>query len=200
MTSMAPAAAAAGTRHDVAPPGAACPVATPGQAAASQPGAPTAVHAIAGEFDPWRLPSPSLWLDRLEKMKADGYNAVTPYFDRDYHSPAPSVYDFSGVRDINEFLNMAQQVGLYVIARPGPYINAETDAGGFPGWLVTQSGTARTDAPDFVAALDQWLSEIDPIIAAHQITRGGDVILYQVENELVPLRVRHERLHGGARG
>jgi beta-galactosidase GanA len=138
----------------------------------------------AGEFDPWRLPSPSLWLDRLEKMKADGYNAVTPYFDWDYHSPAPGVYDFTGVRDINEFLNMAQEAGLYVIARPGPYINAETDAGGFPGWLVTQLGTARTNAPDFVAASDQWLSEIDPIIAAHQITRGGDVILYQVENEL----------------
>ena len=138
----------------------------------------------AGEFDQWRLPSPSLWLDRLEKMRADGYNAVTPYFDWDYHSPAPGVYDFSGVRDVNEFLNMAQQAGLYVIARPGPYINAETDGGGFPGWLVTGSGTARTDAPDFVAASDQWLSEIDPIIAAHQITRGGDVILYQVENEL----------------
>ncbi len=138
----------------------------------------------SGEFDPWRLPSPSLWLDRLEKMKADGYNAVTPYFDWDYHSSSPGVYDFTGVRDVNEFLNMAQRVGLYVIARPGPYINAETDGGGFPGWLVTQTGVARTNAPDFVAASDQWLSEIDPIIAAHQITRGGDVILYQVENEL----------------
>ncbi|HEY1515257.1 MAG TPA: beta-galactosidase [Solirubrobacteraceae bacterium] len=293
---IAPEAAAATSRHDAAGPGAGCAVATPGQAGAAQPGAPTAVHAIAGngsvtvtwcapaqgqgqvvsytvtsstgqqttadvpnhyviatgltngnqysftvvantasgpsgpvsspsnqvipdpisgprdvlrgtpesvaydqyslmiggkrtfiyagEFDPWRLPSPSLWLDRLEKMKADGYNAVTPYFDWDYQSPAPGVYDFSGVRDVNEFLNMAQQAGLYVIARPGPYINAETDGGGFPGWLVTGSGTARTDAPDFVAASDQWLSEIDPIIAAHQITRGGDVILYQVENEL----------------
>ncbi|MFZ0377321.1 MAG: beta-galactosidase [Solirubrobacteraceae bacterium] len=138
----------------------------------------------AAEFDPWRLPSPSLWLDRLEKIKADGYNAVTPYFDWDYSSPAPGVHDFSGVRDMNKFLNLAQEAGLYVIARPGPYINAETDGGGFPGWLVTQSGTARTDASDFVAASDQWLSEIDPIIAAHQITRGGDVILYQVENEL----------------
>jgi beta-galactosidase GanA len=138
----------------------------------------------AGEFDPWRLPSPSLWLDRLEKMKADGFNAVTPYFDWDYHSSAPGDYDFSGVRDVNTFLNDAQKAGLYVIARPGPYVNAETDAGGFPGWLVTQQGVARTDAPDYVAAAKQWLSEIDPIIAAHQITRGGDVILYQVENEL----------------
>jgi beta-galactosidase GanA len=138
----------------------------------------------SGEFDPWRLPSPSLWLDRLEKMKADGYNAVTPYFDWDYHSSKAGLYDFSGVRDVNEFLNDAQKAGLYVIARPGPYINAETDGGGFPGWLTTETGVARTDAPDFEAASDQWLSEIDPIIAAHQITRGGDVILYQVENEL----------------
>ncbi len=138
----------------------------------------------SGEFDPWRTPSPSLWLDRLEKMKADGFNAVTPYFDWDYSSPAPGVYNFAGVRDINTFLNDAQKAGLYVIARPGPYINAETDAGGFPGWLVTQQGVARTDAPDYVAAAEQWLSEVDPIIAAHQITRGGDVILYQVENEL----------------
>jgi uncharacterized repeat protein (TIGR01451 family) len=138
----------------------------------------------SGEFDPWRLPSPSLWLDRLEKMKAAGFNAVTPYFDWDYSSPEPGVYDFSGIRDMNLFLNDAQKVGLYVIARPGPYINAETDGGGFPGWLVTQSGTARTDASDYVAAAEQWLSEIDPIIAAHQITKGGDVIAYQVENEL----------------
>jgi beta-galactosidase GanA len=138
----------------------------------------------SGEFDPFRTPSPSLWLDQLEKMKADGFNAVTPYFNWDYSSPAPGRYDFSGVRNINTFLNDAQQAGLYVIARPGPFINAETDGGGFPGWLVTQQGKARTDAVDYEAAAKQWLSEVDPIIAAHQITRGGDVILYQVENEL----------------
>ncbi len=50
----------------------------------------------SGEFEYWRLPSPSLWLDILEKMKAEGYNAVTVYFDWAYHSPAPGVYDFSG--------------------------------------------------------------------------------------------------------
>jgi hypothetical protein len=75
------------------------------------------VFITAGEFDPWRTPSPSLWLDDLQKMKADGYNAVTVYFDWDYNSPSPGVYDFTGVRDMNEFLNMAQQAGLYVIAR-----------------------------------------------------------------------------------
>ena len=141
------------------------------------------VFITAGEFDPWRTPSPSLWLDDLEKMKADGYNAVTAYFDWDYHSPSPGVYDFTGVRDVNEFLNMAQEAGLYVIARPGPYINAETDGGGIPAWVLTSPNGYRIDHEPYLSAALQWYSQIDPIIAAHQVTRGGDVIAYQIENE-----------------
>jgi beta-galactosidase GanA len=141
------------------------------------------VFITAGEFDPWRTPSPSLWLDDLQKMKADGYDAVTVYFDWDYSSPSPGVYDFTGVRDMNEFLNMAQRAGLYVIARPGPYINAETDGGGIPSWVLTSPNGYRSDTEPYLSAALQWYSEIDSIIAAHQITKGGDVILYQIENE-----------------
>ncbi|HEY3774606.1 MAG TPA: beta-galactosidase [Solirubrobacteraceae bacterium] len=137
----------------------------------------------AGEFDAYRLPSPSLWIDRLEEMKAAGFNAVSVYFNWDETSPAPGVYNFGGVRNVNRLLNDAQRVGLYVIARPGPYINAESDAGGLAGWLASEPAGSRMDDPQYLAAADQWLSEIDPIIAAHQITRGGDVILYQIENE-----------------
>ncbi len=109
----------------------------------------------AGEFDYYRLPSPSLWIDRLQEMKAAGFNAVSMYFDWDYHSPAPGVYDFSGVRDINRLLNDAQRVGLYVIARPGPYINPETDAGGLAGWLASEPAGSRTNDPQYLAAADQ---------------------------------------------
>jgi beta-galactosidase GanA len=141
------------------------------------------VFITAGEFDPWRTPSPSLWLDDLQKMKADGYDAVTVYFDWDYNSPSPGVYDFTGVRDYNEFLNLAQQAGLYVIARPGPYINAETDGGGIPGWVLPIPNGYRSDVEPYLSAALQWYSEIDPIIAAHQVSKGGDVIAYQIENE-----------------
>ncbi|HEY3479466.1 MAG TPA: beta-galactosidase, partial [Streptomyces sp.] len=91
----------------------------------------------SGEFHYFRLPSQQLWLDVLQKMKAAGFNAVSLYFDWGYHSPAPGVYDFTGVRDVDKLLDMADQLGIYVIARPGPYINAEVDGGGFPGWLST---------------------------------------------------------------
>jgi beta-galactosidase GanA len=139
----------------------------------------------SGEVHPFRLPSPSLWRDVLQKMKANGYNAVSVYFDWGYHSPKSGVYDFTGVRNMDQFLDIANEVGLYVIARPGPYINAEADAGGYPGWLVNVAGKARTDAASYLSATDQWQSQIDAIIARHQLTNGtGTVVLYQIENEL----------------
>ncbi|HSR98754.1 MAG TPA: beta-galactosidase [Kofleriaceae bacterium] len=139
----------------------------------------------SGEFHPYRLPSPSLWRDVLQKLKANGYNAVSLYFNWGYHSARRGVYDFTGVRDMDQVLSMAAEVGLYVIARPGPYINAEVDGGGFTGWLTTQTDRARTDAAGYLAATDEWQSRIDPIIARHQLTSGtGTVVLYQIENEL----------------
>jgi beta-galactosidase GanA len=143
------------------------------------------VFVWSGEFHPFRLPSPSLWRDVLQKLKANGYNAVSIYFDWGYHSPRRGVYDFTGTRDMDQALGLAQEAGLYVIARPGPYINAEVDGGGFPGWLTTQTDKARTDAAGYLAATDEWQSHIDAIIARHQLTNGtGTVILYQIENEL----------------
>lgn len=138
----------------------------------------------SGSFHYWRLPSPSLWMDVLQKMKSAGFNAVTLYFSWEYHSPRNGVYDFTGVRNVDRLLDMAQQAGLYVIARPGPYIEAESNAGGLPGWLTTIKGTSRSIAPDYTAAYQQWLSHIDPILARHQLTNGtGTIILYQPENE-----------------
>src|SRR3954454_10445727 len=142
------------------------------------------VYLWSGEFHYWRLPSPDLWRDVLQKLKAAGFNATSIYFDWAYHSPAPGRYDFTGVRDVDRLLDIAAEVGIWVIARPGPYINAETDAGGLPGWVLTQQGRARSSAPDYTAAYRQWLSRIAPIIARHQFTDGtGSVLLYQVENE-----------------
>src|SRR5689334_4506687 len=63
----------------------------------------------SGEFHPFRLPSPPLWRDVLQKMKALGFNTVSFYFDWAYHSPAPGVYDFTGVRDMDRLLSMAEE-------------------------------------------------------------------------------------------
>lgn len=150
---------------------------------------------FGGEFHPFRLPSPSLWRDVLQKMKASGLNTVAFYFAWGYHSAKPGHYDFTGIRNIERALEIAKEEGLYVIARMGPYVNAELTAGGFPGWLLRQRAEARTDAAEYQAATDEWMTQINAILARHQITNGGgNVIAYQLENELFavnPKNIRH---------
>lgn len=143
----------------------------------------------SSEMHAFRLPSPDLWRDVLQKMKASGFNTVAFYFDWGFHSPKKGVYDFSGIRDVDRLLTMAEEEGLWVITRAGPYVNAELTRGGFPGWLVNQRTRARTDDPDYLAASDEWLTQINAIIARHQINgdgkgHKGNVILHQIENEL----------------
>ncbi|MEU6367083.1 beta-galactosidase [Streptomyces sp. NPDC046931] len=138
----------------------------------------------SGEMHPFRLPSPSLWRDVLHKLRAHGYNTVSVYVSWNYHSPAPGSYDFTGVRDLDLFLRTAAEAGLYVILRPGPYINAEVDAGGFPGWLTATRGTARTADPTYLRHVDEWLTAVNRIAVRHLYTRGtGTILLYQLENE-----------------
>ena len=97
----------------------------------------------SGEFHPFRLPDPQAWRDVYRKMKASGFNSVALYFNWSYHSPAPGVYDFTGIRDMDLAIRMAEEEGLYVIVRPGSYVNAELSRGGFPGYLSRQTGVAR---------------------------------------------------------
>jgi beta-galactosidase GanA len=148
----------------------------------------------SGEFHYWRLPSTQEWEDRLEKMKAAGLNAVSIYFDWQYHSSAPGQYDFTGVRDVDKLLQITDKLGLYVLARVGPYMNAEADAGGLPGWLLTKEVNLRDqswngsivqaqDSPLYLQYSQEWLDHILPIVARHQVTHGGSVLLVQLENE-----------------
>ncbi|MFJ4191850.1 beta-galactosidase [Kitasatospora sp. NPDC089509] len=138
----------------------------------------------SGEFHPFRLPAPRLWRDVLQKLRAAGLNTVSVYVAWNYHSPAPGRHDFTGVRDLGAVLDTAAETGLFVTVRPGPYINAEVDGGGFPGWLIATPGRARSDDPGYLAHVDAWLTAVNAVVAPRQYTRGGGtVLLYQLENE-----------------
>ncbi|MFJ8542048.1 beta-galactosidase [Streptomyces sp. NPDC093586] len=136
----------------------------------------------AGGLDPFRLPSPSLWRDVLQKMRAYGFNAVDVRLAWNQHSPAPGRYDFTGVRDLDLFLRTAAETGLYVVLRPGPSVGADVDAGCLPGWLTVTGGAARPTDPAFVRHADEWLTRVNAIAARHQYTRGtGTLLLYRVD-------------------
>jgi hypothetical protein len=138
---------------------------------------------FSGEVHPFRLPVPSLWLDILQKMKAAGYNCVSIYVDWHLLEAKRGEFRAEGNFALEPFFAAAKQAGLYVIARPGPYINAEVSGGGFPGWLVRVPGSPRSNNDSYVEATDHYTGEVGKIIADAQITNGGPVILFQPENE-----------------
>ena len=137
----------------------------------------------SGEFHIYRLPVPSLWLDVFQKIKALGYNGVSFYVDWALLEGQPGVFTAEGVFDFQPFFDAASQAGIYLLARPGPYINAESSGGGFPGWLQRITGVLRTNDTSFLDATDLYVQSVSRIIARAQITNGGPVILLQPENE-----------------
>ncbi|KAF2197860.1 hypothetical protein GQ43DRAFT_186375 [Delitschia confertaspora ATCC 74209] len=141
------------------------------------------IFLYSGEFHPYRLPVPSLWLDVFQKIKAMGYNGVSFYVDWALLEGKPGTYRAEGVFAMEPFYEAAMKAGIYLIARPGPYINAEVSGGGFPGWLQRNPGILRTRDEAFLNATDLYMSKIGASIAKAQITNGGPVILVQPENE-----------------
>lgn len=143
----------------------------------------------SGEIHYWRAPDVNSWRDLFQKMRANGYNAVSLYFFWGLHqSKEGGPFDFSKgtIKDLDLLLTMAQEEGLYVIARPGPYVNAEISMGGLPAWMTNYSGGLRTTDPKVLAASKAWLHSFNQIAAKHLVTKGGgSVLLYQVENELL---------------
>ncbi|MCA1596300.1 MAG: beta-galactosidase [Chloroflexi bacterium] len=137
------------------------------------------VYLFSGCFHYFRCP-PELWNDRLDKIAAAGFNTIETYVAWNFHEPRPGKAD---LRQLDEFLTACEHHHLWVIVRPGPYICAEWDVGGLPRWLAAQHPGFRTDSPLNERWSRYWYDEVLPVIRRHQITRGGSVILMQLENE-----------------
>ncbi|WP_316836745.1 beta-galactosidase [Pedobacter nutrimenti] len=130
-----------------------------------------------------RVPS-ALWEDRLMRIKRAGFDAVESYAFWNYHEPQENAWDFTGEKDFEGFLGTAQKLGLYAIVRVGPYVCAEWDFGGYPVWLKFKPPfLTRTSDEGYLKLNDHWYDKILPIVAKHQINRGGNVLMVQLENE-----------------
>jgi beta-galactosidase len=138
---------------------------------------------MSGSIHYPRVPH-ELWTDRLRRLKRCNFNTVQTYAFWNYSETKKNQFNFTGDGDISKFLSTAQKLGLYATVRPGPYVCAEWDFGGFPLWLKFEGDVVvRSADPAYLALNDHWYQKIIPIIAEHQINRGGNVILVQLENE-----------------
>lgn len=137
----------------------------------------------SGEMHYPRIPR-EFWRERLRQARAMGLNTVTTYVFWNLHEPEPGRFDFSGNLDVAAFVRTAKEEGLDVIVRPGPYICTELEFGGFPAWLLRTPGLrVRSMDPRFLTAVERYLrrthEELGPLLS----TRGGPILMMQVENE-----------------
>lgn len=138
---------------------------------------------ISGSIHYFRV-VPEYWQDRLEKLAAMGCNTVETYIPWNMHEKKKGQFDFSGMLDIKRFVELAAGLGLYVILRPSPYICAEWEFGGLPAWLLAEEGMRlRCCYAPYLKHVREYYEKLFSILAPLQITRGGPVILFQIENE-----------------
>ena len=138
---------------------------------------------VSGAMHYFRVPR-EYWRDRLLKIKACGFNTVETYTAWNLHEPKEGVFDFSQALDLDAYLKLIKELGMYAIVRPGPYICYEWEFGGFPWWLLKYDDIElRCMNERYLQKLDAYFDRLIPVIAANQIDCGGAVIMVQVENE-----------------
>ncbi len=127
---------------------------------------------------------PEYWEDRLLKLKLAGFNTVETYVCWNLHEPKKGEFNFEGMLDIVRFLKTAEKIGLYAIVRPGPYICAEWDFGGFPAWLLADKNIElRCNNETYLGHVRDYFEKLFDLIRPMLITNGGNVIAMQIENE-----------------
>lgn len=138
---------------------------------------------ISGSMHYFRIPKP-FWRDRLYKMKLAGLDTIQTYIAWNFHEISPGQYKFDGDADLEGFLQLAKEMGMLVVLRPGPYICAEWTFGGLPYWLIKEPGIKFREYSDpYIKAIAAWFKVVLPKVKPYLYRNGGSIITVQVENE-----------------
>lgn len=128
--------------------------------------------------------TPQMWPALLQRSREAGLNTIETYVFWNLHERQRGVCDFSDRLDVRHFCQLAQEQGLNVVLRIGPYICAETNYGGLPEWLrATPDMRMRTWNEPFMREMERWVRFLTEYLRPLFASNGGPIILTQLENE-----------------
>jgi beta-galactosidase len=137
----------------------------------------------SGEIHYSRVPAAE-WRNRIRMAKAMGLNTICTYVFWNYHETKRGEFDFDGEKDVAQFIRICGEEGMKAIVRPGPYVCAEWDLGGIPAWILAEKGVKlRTTDARYLNPAKEWLKRMAAMIEPLSVSRGGPVIMVQLENE-----------------
>ena len=138
---------------------------------------------LSGEMHYSRIPH-EYWRHRLQMMKGMGLNTVATYVFWNLHETEPGKWDFTGDKNLAEYIRTAGEEGMMVILRLGPYVCAEWEFGGYPWWLQNVPGMeVRRDNEAFLKHTEAYIKRLYEEVGNLQCTKGGPIIMVQCENE-----------------
>lgn len=138
---------------------------------------------MSGAMHYFRIPN-EYWYDRLLKLKECGFNTVETYTAWNLHEPEEGVFNFEGDLDVVKYIETAKELGLNVILRPGPYICAEWDLGGFPAWLLKyEKMDLRCHDEVYLSKVERYYGQLLTRVRPYLASNGGNIIMLQIENE-----------------
>ncbi|GEM_PF-3170456 len=100
------------------------------------------------------------WRSRLEAQAECGLDVLTCYVPWRHHAPVDPIheggqYDFTGAtqanRDLVGLLGLAEELGLMVILKPGPFVHAELPFGGLPSYVCGECNPTSGIQPEIDA-------------------------------------------------
>ena len=121
---------------------------------------------------------PQHWREILHRFKAAGLNAVQMYVPWNLHEEMPGHFDFESAHlNLAKFLEEIKLADMFAIVRPGPFINAEWEFGGFPSWLMRdQHMQLRTNYKPYLERVKLYFEQALKIINRFQFSTGTFVM------------------------
>ena len=137
---------------------------------------------VMGEVHYSRIPAAE-WKTEVSKMKEGGVTMIACYVFWNHIEEIENQFDWSGQRNLREFLEVCKQESLPVVLRVGPFCHGEVRCGGIPDWVVASGCKLRSEDPLFLKYVERLYRQIFTQVQGLQWKDGGPVIAAQFDNE-----------------